>query len=471
MKKLNRTTVNTPERPIKVLQFGEGNFLRAFADWAIDILNEKTGFNGNIQIIQPIDQGMSAMINDQDGLYHVVLNGIENGEAVRHIRLISSVVGAINPYEDFEAFLKTAENDDLELILSNTTEAGIAFEASDIYTELPSSFPGKLTVLLHHRFKYFNGDPSKAITIIPCELIESNGTKLKEVILKYIDLWALGEDFKSWIHDHTVFCNTLVDRIVPGFPRDSITEIQQEIGFEDNLVVTAEPFHLWVIEGPETVSKLLPADKAGLDIKFVSDQTPYRTRKVRILNGAHTAMVPVAYLKGIRTVKEAVDDIEIREFLTKTIYDEIIPTLNLSREELTEFADSVIERFENPYIRHELISISLNSISKFKVRVLPSFLEYIQLKNGLPANLTISLAALLQFYRGEYNNEEIPLNDSDAVLSFMTEVWKNNTLGEAVHQILSKTDFWGMDLSTIDGLEDSVVSLIREKRFLPNANS
>lgn len=463
LKKLNRSTVNTKERPVKVLQFGEGNFLRAFTDWVIDILNEKTDFNGNIQIIQPIAQGMATQVNEQDGLYHVILNGIENGTPTRTTRLITSVVGVLNPYLDYDAFLKTAENEALEFIISNTTEAGIAFEAGDVPTTLPSSFPGKLTVLLYHRYKHFNGDPSKALIIIPCELIDKNGSKLKETILQYANHWNLPDTFKNWIDVHTTFCNTLVDRIVPGFPKETITEIQQELGYADNLVVTAEPFHLWVIEGTEAVAHKFPTAKAGLDVKFVADQTPYRTRKVRILNGAHTALVPVAYLKGLRTVRDSVEDESTRTFLTQTIFEEIIPTLDLPKNELEEFANSVLERFANPYIRHELLSISLNSISKFNVRVLPSLLSYIEIKGTLPVHLVESLAALILFYKGEYKGEVIPLSDTEEVLSFMKAAWQDNNTGIAVQKILSNKKFWDQDLTRIEGLQETIVKLLDTK--------
>ncbi len=461
LKQLNRSTYNAIDRPVKVLQFGEGNFLRAFTDWVIDILNEKTDFNGNIQIIQPIAQGMTNQVNEQAGLYHVILNGIENGKPTRTIRLIDSVVGALNPYLDYDAFLKTAENEDLEFVISNTTEAGIVFEESDQLTSLPNSFPGKLTALLHHRFKHFTGDPTKALIIIPCELIDKNGSKLKETIVHYANHWNLSDEFKNWIEVHTTFCNTLVDRIVPGFPKDTIAEIQQELGYADNLVVTAEPFHLWVIEGSEYVAKKFPTAKAGLDVKFVTDQTPYRTRKVRILNGAHTAMVPVAYLQGLRTVKESVENESLNTFLTQTIFEEIIPTLDLPKNELKEFANSVLERFANPYIRHELLSISLNSISKFKVRVLPSLLGYIQVRGKLPNNLVKSLAALILFYKGEYNGETIPLSDTEEVLDFMKDAWKDNNKETAVKKILSNKKFWDQDLTKIDGFEKAVLQALQ----------
>lgn len=462
LKPLNRKSAGiSATRPVKVLQFGEGNFMRAFVDWMIDILNEKSGFNGDVQIIQPIAKGMGEMINKQEGLYHLILNGIKNGKATTETRLISCVREVLNPYENYQAFLATAENPELTFIFSNTTEAGIAFNVDDTdLNKLPESFPGKMTALLFHRFSHFNGASDKGLFIIPCELIDKNGQQLREIILQYVALWNLGDDFKKWIVNHNIFCNTLVDRIVPGFPKETIMEIQERIGYEDNLVVTAEPFHLWVIEGPEAVSRAFPADKAGLDVKFVKDQSPYRTRKVRILNGAHTSMVPVCYLHGLRTVKESIEDPFTGEFIRQTIYEEIIPTLDLPLEELNQFAEDVIERFQNPFIRHELSSIALNSISKYKVRVLPSVLEYIKRKNALPNRLLFSLACLIRFYKGTWQGNTTPVNDSPEILEFFKQAWSATGNQHLAEQVLSNIAFWEVDLSQIPGLTNKVTNFL-----------
>ncbi|GHA74829.1 tagaturonate reductase [Pontibacter akesuensis] len=461
MKQLNRQTANiTRNYPVKVLQFGEGNFLRGFVDWIIDILNEKTDFNGSVKIIQPIERGIVHLLNQQDGLYHVLLNGIQGGKETQETRLITSVSGALNPYDNYSAYLQLAENPDLEFIISNTTEAGICFEEADTSMDtIPSSFPGKLTALLYHRFSHFSGAPDKGLNIIPCELIEKNGAKLKETILQFAAHWNLPQEFTNWINESNIFCNTLVDRIVPGFPKDDIKQIQQELGFEDNLVVKAEPFHLWVIEAPESVKAAFPTEKAGLQVKFATDLTPYRSRKVRILNGAHTALVPVAYLHGLRTVREAVEDAYTGPFIREAIFEEIIPTLDLSKEELEQFANDVIERFQNPFIHHELISIALNSVSKYKVRVLPSVLEYQHRKGQLPERLLTSLAALILFYRGEWQGEKIPLNDTAEVLAFFEQAWKGNDAAAAVDATLANTDFWDRDLTQVEGL----ASMVKEK--------
>lgn len=449
--------------PVKVLQFGEGNFLRGFVDWMIDIMNEKTDFYGAVQVVQPIEQGLSELINKQDGLYHVILQGLKDGKLVEEKRLIKCLKGVINPYKHYEEFLKMAENPDLEIIISNTTEAGIEFNESDKSLDtVPDSFPGKLTALLYNRFIFFAGAADKGLIIIPCELIDKNGDNLKNAVLKYIQHLNLSVDFKNWILENNIFCNSLVDRIVPGFPKENIKDIQKELNYDDNLVVKAEPFHLWVIEAPESVKLAFPVEKANLEVKFVKDLSPYRTRKVRILNGAHTSLVPVAYLKGLTTVKEAVDDTETGKFVRDTIFNEIIPTLDLPNDELQKFANDVIERFQNPFIKHEIISIALNSISKFKVRVLPSLLEYKIRKNKLPDNLVRSLAALIVFYKGEWRETAIPLNDNAEIITFFKSAWQKPTTEQLVRTILSNKLLWDQDLTLVEGLTEKTENYIEE---------
>jgi len=462
LKKLNRAAIGqAPVRPVKVLQFGDGNFLRGFADWVIDILNEKTDFNGDVLLVRPLRKSTAPSGDDQEGLYHVVLKGIQDGAEVSSTRLITCIAGAINPYVALKEFLEVAENPDLQFVISNTTEAGIAFNADDRDPDsLPETFPGKVTMLLYHRFKFFSGEKTKGLVFMPCELLEKNGDSLKSIVLQYIKLWSLPNDFLHWVTDSNIFCNALVDRIVPGFPKDNIAEIQEATGFEDNRVVSAEPFHLWVMEAPDAVQQLFPAAKAGLSVKFVKDLAPYRAQKVGILNGAHTCMVPVAYLRGLRTVKDAIDDEFTGDFIRKAIFEEIIPTLDLPKAELIKFAEDTLERFQNPFIRHELKSIALNSISKFKVRVLPTILEYKRRTNNLPQRLMFSFGALIRFYKGEWHGEMLPLSDSPEVVTFFHDAWRNNDPEKVVQQVLSNTDLWGSDLMSIDGLAGGVAKSI-----------
>ena len=468
LKKLNRiNATSTQQRPVKVIQFGDGNFLRGFADWIVDVLNEKTDFNGDIQIVRPLRKGSAKKHDEQDGLYHVALMGLQNGKTVSETRLIKCISGFIDPYESRDLFLKAAENPHLKFVFSNTTESGIIFNGSDHDpNRIPESFPGKVASLLYHRYNAFNGDPTKGLIFFPCELIENNGGALKSVVLQYCTHWNLPPAFSKWVHEHNTFCNSLVDRIVPGFPKDTINEIMERTGYEDNQVVSAEPFHLWVIEAPEEVQKLFPADEVGLSVKYAKDLSPYRTRKVKILNGAHTALTPVAYLRGLRTVRESVEDAYCNAFLRNAIFDEIIPTLDSSPDELRQFANDVLERFQNPFIRHELKSIALNSISKFKVRVLPSILEYKMRTGKFPAGLILSFAALIRFYKGEWRGEILPVYDSEDVVAFFTEAWKGNNASHVANKVLANAKFWGEDLTKIAGMVESVTKSLEEvERF------
>ncbi|MEM8764677.1 MAG: tagaturonate reductase [Bacteroidota bacterium] len=458
MKKLNRETISSvPKRPVKIVQFGEGNFLRGFVDWMVDILNEQTDFNGNIQIVQPLPQGMETLINQQQGLYHVVLEGLEKGNKVQNSRLITAVEGVLNPYEAYKDFLSLAENPDLRFIVSNTTEAGIVFDAEDVnYASVPKTFPGKLTALLHHRYQFFRGTPPGKLYILPCELIDTNGTILLKCIRDYTELWSLGEDFKNWLQNEVYFYNTLVDRIVPGFPRDTITEVQNKLGYEDQLVVKAEPFHLWVIEGAPQIEQELDFKQANLNVVFTQDLSPYRTRKVRILNGAHTAMVPAGYLNGFKEVREVAENETMAAFLYQIIFQEIIPTLDMPKAELESYAHEVLDRFRNPFIKHRLLDISLNSISKFKVRVLPSILKYMETFKEVPEGLITALYYLILFYKGEFEGNEIPLKDDEKHISFFKTAWNQENEESFLDKILSNEELWGETLfhrKLLDALE------------------
>jgi len=461
MKKLSKREVKTTDHPTRILQFGNGNFLRAFADWMVDIANEKGFFDGKIHIVQNHSKTGFDQMKNQDCLFHVLEQGMKNGEIHQKTRLVSSVSGISYPKDNYPEYLKLGKNPDLRFVISNTTEAGILFDPADAeFDFLPETFPGKLTALLHHRFEHFEGDSTKGMIIIPCELIEKNGQVLKSCILKYAGLWNLPQAFSEWIESACIFCDTLVDRIVPGFPKGSIKEIQEQIGFEDELIVMAEPFHLWVIEGPEEVRQEFPLHLAGLDVKFVDDLTPYRTQKVRILNGGHTAMVPWAYLNGLRTVRESVENPEIGEFLRKVIFEEIIPTLDMPKEQLEKFAADVLERFANPFIVHELRSIALNSISKFRVRVLPSLLGYYKKNQQWPQKLTLAFAALLVFYRGEFNGEMLPVKDEKAVMEIFSQAWSKNSIEDTLTIILSNESLWGQNLDLLPGLKNEVLKSI-----------
>lgn len=464
MKKLDRRNVGLENKlPIKIVQFGEGNFLRAFVGYAFQELNKVADFNAGIAVVQPIDKGLVNMLNEQDGLYTLFMKGVKKGEEIQDIELISNIVKAVDPYTNFNEYLSLAKEDSLEFIISNTTEAGIAYVSSDTpHMQPPSSFPAKLTLLLHERFKHFNGDTTKGLTIIPCELINHNAETLKDIILKYITDWSLGNDFKTWVLESNSFNSTLVDRIVPGYPKDEIETYNSQLDYQDNLIVAAEAFFLWVIEGGADLKAKLPFSKTNLDVKIVDDMQPYRTRKVRILNGAHTAIVPLSILYGNKTVKQSVDTAFTGELINKAVFNEIIDTLDMDKTELNSFADEVFDRFRNPFIIHNLSSIALNSISKFTVRVLPSLLGYVKIHKKIPTNLTFAFAALIRFYKGTWNGETLPVQDNDDIVATFAEIWKSNDYLEVAKNALSIKDYWGEDLTKIDHLTEAIALALKE---------
>ncbi|WP_348823049.1 tagaturonate reductase [Flavobacterium aestuarii] len=463
MKNLNRKNLGLEKlQPIKVIQFGEGNFLRAFIDHAFQELNETADFNAGIAVVQPIENGMVNMLNDQDGLYTLFMKGLTKGQEIQEKKLITNLVSGINPYTDFNNYLALAKEEELQFIISNTTESGIAYVSTDTAVmQPPSSYPAKLTVLLHERFKHFGGDKTKGLAIIPCELINYNADTLKEIILKYSSDWNLGAEFVTWINESNSFHNTLVDRIVPGYPRAEIDEYNKQLDYTDNLIVSAESFFLWVIEGGEDLKAKLPFHKTNLDVKIVADMQPYRTRKVRILNGAHTAMVPFSLMYGNETVKETVDNDFTGAFVNKAIFDEINETIDMDKKELDQFAEDILDRFRNPFIKHNLSSIALNSISKFKVRVLPSILGYTSKFGKVPANLTFAFACLIRFYQGTWNGAALPVDDSKEITDAFKAIWENN-ITKAVEQTLQNTEFWDEDLTAIKGLSEAIELAINE---------
>jgi tagaturonate reductase len=467
MKSIDRLKIKDGKKhPVKVLQFGEGNFLRGFVDWMFDIINEKADFNAGIQIIQPLNRGTGKLINAQDGLYHVLLEGIENQKKIQNIRLITSVNGVINPYEDYQTFLDLGKNPEVEFIISNTTEAGIQFDAEDSeYQKVPHTFPAKLTALLYRRYLHFNSKPPEGLTILPCELIENNGEKLKICILKYVELWSLPKGFRDWIEHDITFCNTLVDRIVPGFPADRLTGLHKQLCFEDQLIVNAEHFHLWVIQGPEHLKEKLYVKEARLNIVVTDDLQKYRTRKVRILNGAHTAMVGYGILNGFEKVKDVVEDEKAGQFIRKLIFEEIIPSVEIEKSELESYANDVLERFQNPFIQHYLTDISLNSISKFKVRVLPSLLSYIDKFDKLPEGLATAFVYLILFYQGKFGDTELALKDDENTINFFKQVWALNTLAETLNSILSNDSLWGTDLTKVKYLSEFMQNKIEDVMY------
>ena len=454
MERLNRKSAQAAMYPEKIIQFGEGNFLRAFVDWIVWKTNKTTDFNAGVVVVQPIDRGMVDVLNEQDGLYHLNLQGIDKGNPVDSLEMIDVITRGINPYRDFDDYMALAENPEIRFVISNTTEAGIAFDPSCKLEDRPaSSYPGKLTQLLYRRFRHFDGDMAKGLLIFPCELIFLNGKELKKCIYQYIELWNLGEEFKTWFEKACgVYC-TLVDRIVPGYPKDNINELLERAGFEDKLVVKAEIFHLWVIEAPESVAEEFPADKAGLNVLFVPSEAPYHERKVTLLNGPHTVLSPVGYLSGLDTVKECVEDPLVGKFVRKVMYGELIETLDLPMPELKQFADAVIERFVNPYVKHFVTSIMLNSFPKYRTRDLPGLKTYLERKGELPQGLVLGLAAIITYYKGgKRGDTEIVPADDAAIVKLLKYLWATDDIDKVARGVLGAEFIWGEDLNAIPGL-------------------
>ncbi|MCU4177258.1 tagaturonate reductase [Carboxylicivirga sp. N1Y90] len=465
MKALNRTTY--PEANnynFKILQFGEGNFLRAFVDWMIHKSNKALETNNGVVVVQPLEKGMVDLLNKQDNLYHVLLQGIKDGKPVQETEMVDCIMDAINPYSDYEKYQEYILNPELELVVSNTTEAGISrIDNEDIHARPPKSFPGKVTQLLFKRYQHFKGDEAKGLTFFCCELIDKNASILKEIVLELAASHELETGFINWINNSCTFCNTLVDRIVPGFPRDNIKAIQEDIGYEDNLVVAGEYFHLWAIEAPLNIREKYPFDKAGLNVVWLEDMTKFRDKKVRILNGSHTALVPIGLLSGYETVKEAFDDKVISAFINGMVANEIIPNIEGDKKNLGIFADEILERFFNPYIRHFLKDISLNSLSKWMTRDYPSLFDCYNSNGKIPAKLSLSLAALIVLYRGKYNHLDFTINDTKEHIEFIQNEWENmQSYKSLTAAILSNQKIWNTDLSSIEGLTEVVSKNITE---------
>ncbi len=456
------------DAPVKVLQFGEGNFMRAFVDYWFDVANEKTGWNGKVMMIQPIAQGMTELFNKQEGLYTLYLRGSVNGKAVDDKRVITAVAGCLNPYSDYDKMLEEARSEELEFVTSNTTEAGIVFDPECRFEDTPpSSFPAKLTQLLYARYKAGR----KGVAILSCELIDNNGKELQKCVDQYIELWGLEDGFRRWVDEDNLFCSTLVDRIVPGRIRDpeEVRKLTEENGYEDPLIDVGEVFGVWYIEGPKELEERLPFKAASVNVHVVPEVAPYKKRKVRILNGAHTGFVLGAYLAGQDIVRDCMHNDTIRGFMNKMLYDEVIPILPLDEDDCKEFAAAVTDRFNNPFVDHQLMSISLNSTSKWKARNMPSFLEYIEKFGKLPAALTMSLAAYIAFYSSDIQERAedgllckrpagdiYKVQDDAWVLDFYYDR-KDSDAAALVHDVLSNTRMWDRDLTQIAGLEELVI--------------
>lgn len=459
--------------PERVLQFGEGNFMRSFVDYFIDVMNEKADFSSKVVLVQPRGgSDMDETINAQEGLYTLYLRGFENGEKVNQKRVISCISRCLNPRKNYGEILACADNPELRFITCNTTDSGIVFDEACRFADMPpAAYPAKLTQLLYRRFLGFGGQPGKGFIILACELTDDNGKVLQNYVERYARLWKLDKEFIRWIREENRFCSTLVDRIATGYPKTEADRLNAENGYTDALIDTAEIFAAWVIEGPQSLAAELPFAKAGLPVIFTDDHKPYKKRKVRILNGAHTATVLGAYLAGFDIVRDCMHDGVVSGFLNKAVSGEIIPTIDLPKDELYAFACAVSERFQNPFIDHQLLSISLNSTAKWKARILPSFLDFVKMTGRLPQCLTASFAFYLAFYRGirleeqgligRRKGNEYVIQDDRAVLEFFFS-HKDDDAASLTHAVMSNAAFWGQDLTKVPGFEAAVARILAE---------
>ncbi len=460
--RLNDEIVPGRERyPERIVQFGGGNFLRAFVDWVVDVLNDECDFAAGIVLVKATP-GRYPALDEQDCLFTAWLHGIENGEFVERTRLISAVNRTVYPYQDFDSYLELARGAELRFIFSNTTEAGIVFSAADQIADAPpATFPAKLTRLLFERYRHFSGARDKGCVIIPTELIEDNASRLRQTILDYAALWGLPDGFSQWIERHNIFCNTLVDRIIPGYPAAEADDIFERLGYEDRLLVAGEIYHSWIIEAEASLLGEFPVDRARtpLNVKVVADAAPYRTIKVRLLNGAHTSMVPLGLLLGLESVREAMEDASLSSFIQELIFDEVIPSVaDVPRPELEAFARDVFDRFRNPRIHHRLATIALNSAPKVKERILPSLLGYHALRGALPPRLVIALAGFIRLYRGDL----IALQDDPAILAWFKQAWDQaDSCAALAHAVLANEDLWERDLNRLPGLTRAIGESLR----------
>lgn len=448
------------EAPERILQFGEGAFLRAFADYSVDLANEKYAFNGKVVVVQPKGgNGAAARLNAQEGLYTLYIRGLQNGKPSEERRIISCISRCIDPKTEYAALLECARNPDLRYIVSNTTEAGIVFDETDRMTGMPGSFPAKLTHFLYERYLAFDGDRDRGFIVLPCELIAHNGRMLLDCVRKYSRLWRLGAEFAAWVEQANVFCSTLVDRIVSGYPAEEAAALQRANGYSDSMIDVGEPFGLWVIEGLPENMRESPLLSTGM-LLAVDDYVPYRLRKVHLLNGLHTSLVLAGYLAGMEEVSDCIRDPALRGYSIE-VHREMISALSdrLPLAELTGFCQSVLERFENPFIHHALLTIANNSTVKWRERVLPVLHAYVKRNGSLPRYLAFGFAVYMAFYR-KFASESnavmqvgaVCVADEEKALSVFRE-YKTAQASRLAHIVCTNTDLWGESLSDIPGFE------------------
>lgn len=485
---LNATSLSVEHRakwermkdmPVTVLQIGEGNFLRGFADWMIQTCVDKGLYHGSVAVMQPRPSGAPKIerLKTQDGLFTLVTRGLDQTGVVDQTEIISVFSQIFDPYSEWETFLEIAVSPDLQCVISNTTEAGLVYKEEPLQAPI-QSFPGKITVLLYERFKAFAGAEDKGLIFLPCELVEQNGDVLRDCVLRHARDWGFPETFCDWVRHHNRFCNSLVDRIVSGFPPVEQAEAwMREWEYRDQLIVAAEPYHLWAIEADPSMEQILPFQQAGLNVHWVDDLTPFQQRKVRILNGAHTLMAPLGILHGIESVRQMMEHEKLGVFVRETIKEEILPTLPYPEEEITEYAERVIERYMNPFNHHRLADIAMNSISKFRTRLLPTLKHYLDSGDSLPSRIVYGFAALLRYYKVQksddgytgrtFSGKDYTVRDDAQVLEEFECLWSQASETSpssegVVSRLLASEKLWDQNLSAFPNLVKQVAVYLAE---------
>ncbi len=465
-------TGETTGKPVRILQIGDGTFLRAFADWMIDVANGKGLLNARVTMAQSLPKGNAGKLAAQDHLYTVLTRGAQGGSDLESRRIVTCIDSALDPHRQWAEMQACVRDPALRFVISNTTEAGLTYQEERFFeARCPQSFPAKVAALLYARFQRFENTPGSGLVLLPCELTENNGGELKRIVLQHAQKWALPAGFISWVERENQFLNTLVDRIVPGFPTGEAADLFRRIGYRDSLLVTAEPYHLWVIEGPPALAKELPLREAGLSVVWTNDLAPYRTRKVRILNGVHSAAGLAAYSAGLGSVGDMMRREAFERYVKHVVFEEIVPFVPMPEQERRQYAELVLERLRNPHMHHELLAIAQSSVSKWRVRVLPSIKDFASKRGSVPAGLSFSLAALICFYRGSRDErgayvgrrgkETYTIQDDAVVVSAMEQAWQayeaEKQVAPMVTRLLADERLWNEGLNSIPGLAERVI--------------
>lgn len=457
--------------PEKVLQFGTGVLLRGLPDYFIDKANRQGIFNGRVVVVKSTSQGDASGFDKQDGLYTLCIRGLENGQSIKENIINASISRVLTATEHWDQILACAHNPEMEIIISNTTEVGIQLVKDDIRLHPPKSFPGKLLAFLYERFKAFGGNSESGMVVVPTELIPQNGTRLEAIVYELAHLNGLEEEFIDWLESSNHFCNSLVDRIVPGKPDQGVQDaIESELGYTDALLTMSEVYRLWAIEGDEKVKRILSFAHADEGVVIQPNIEMHRELKLRLLNGTHTLSCGIAILAGCETVKEAMDDELVSGFIASVMQHEIAPAIpyNIDLGTAREFGNRVLDRFRNPHIKHNWINITMQYSSKMKMRCIPVLSNHYLKFGTVPDLFALGFAGYIYFmkalvkennqYYGKLNGEQYPINDDQAPLFFKR--WSELPLVTVGEEVLRDSTFWGAELHTLPGFQQAVTEYL-----------